>query len=237
MGICESCHAGCCRSFAIPLTGADIIRIERELKLPFWDFACRWADPNGAIARNYAPHLRFSDEPGTPFIIALMHEVSSIFVKTTKCRFLIECPPDEGRPLGQARCGIYKSRPMTCRAFPTKFDAAGELALIEDIPSHARDVTIPVYQLCPRPWEPSDVDPIEGLQDLAVARYEMNFFKSLASVWNRNPQPWSVFPEFLHRVYDRRVSHEPISHQVEMAPQILKFDQIWEQGRSRTKAA
>src|SRR5690349_20889324 len=110
MSLCESCHAGCCRSFAVPVTGADILRIERELGLNFWDFACRWADPNNRIAKSLAPHFHFADEPATPFTVCLRHEVSAIFAGATKCRFLMKCPPDAEHPLGLARCSIYNSR-------------------------------------------------------------------------------------------------------------------------------
>ena len=65
MSPCEDCHAGCCRSFAVPVSGADIMRIENGLGLSFWDFVCRWEDPDGRIALNYAPHFFFEDEPET----------------------------------------------------------------------------------------------------------------------------------------------------------------------------
>ena len=94
MSPCESCHAGCCRSFAIPLSGADIIRLENGLGLTFWDFACRWADPEGIIAQNYAPHFFFEDEPQTPFVITLIHDESIYFPATTRCRYLVEGQPD-----------------------------------------------------------------------------------------------------------------------------------------------
>ena len=96
--ICESCHAGCCRAFAVPVTGDDILRIERDIGLEFWDFVCRWADKDGQIARNHAPHFHFSDEPQTPFVICLAQEQSLFLGETAKCRFLVECPPDDEAP-------------------------------------------------------------------------------------------------------------------------------------------
>jgi hypothetical protein len=59
--MCESCHAGCCRAFAVPITGADILRIEGRLGLDFREFACRWSGPDGAISRNAAPQFVFDD--------------------------------------------------------------------------------------------------------------------------------------------------------------------------------
>jgi hypothetical protein len=184
------------------------MRIEHGLGLSFWDFVCRWEDPDGRIAQNHAPHFFFEDEPETQFVISLMHHESEYFKETTRCRFLTEGAPDEDHPLGQARCGIYNFRPGACRVFPTKFDAANELAVIQDIPERSREGNAEVYDLCSRPWEPSDLDPVQPLHDLVVVRYEMQFFRSIAELWNRNPRAWSVFPDFLRLVYARRVVRE-----------------------------
>ncbi len=205
MSPCTSCHAGCCRSYAIPLSGADVIRIERGLGLSFWEFACRWADPDGRIAGRYAPHLHFADEPQTPFVLCLLQRASDVFRGSTKCRFLMECPPDEAHPLGTARCGIYAHRPAACRVFPTKFADGSDVAEILEVPNMGRTEEHPAYSLCPRQWETADIDPLQAPQDLAVARFEMQFFHQVAALWNRTPGPWSLFPEFLHQVYARRV--------------------------------
>ena len=205
---CESCHAGCCRSFAVPLTGADIITIERRLGLSFWDFVCRWADPTGQIAHGLVPHFFFPDTPETPYVICLLHSDSVFLPGTTKCRFLIEGPPDDAHPLGQARCGIYGSRPSACRVFPTKFNPTADLVLLCNIPKTGRSEAHPAYDLCPREWELSDVDPVQSVQDLVITKYEIAFFTEIARSWNQSPRPWNVFPEFLHIVYSHRVRHE-----------------------------
>ena len=202
---CDSCHGGCCRSFAVPVTGADILRLERALPLEFWQFVCRWADPQGHIARNHAPHFHFADEPATPFVICLMHSQSHFLHGTTKCRFLMECEPDEAHPLGRARCGVYGQRPGACRAFPARLDESGELVLLTGVPERGRAGGERAYDLCPRPWEPADVDALTAIPDLIVGRHEMEFFRRLAEIWNRRPQSWSVFPDFLRLVYDNRV--------------------------------
>ncbi len=205
MSPCDSCHSGCCRAFAIPVTGADIIRIERGLKLGFWDFVCRWADPDGTIARNNAPHFFFEDEPNTPFVICTTHAPSAFHEGSTKCRFLMECTPDEENPIGASRCGIYNHRPSSCHAFPMKLDDSGELTILYQVPKHGREDKNPLYDLCPREWEIEDIDPIEAPQQLSMAHYEINFFNQVAQIWNRNPREWEVFPEFLHIVYNNRV--------------------------------
>jgi Fe-S-cluster containining protein len=225
MSQCDSCHAGCCRSFAVPVTGADVLRIERELGLAFWDFVCRWADPHGSIARKHAPHFYFADEPQTPFVVCLTHAKSHYLNGTSKCRFLNECQPDAEHPLGVARCGIYASRPMACRAFPTKLNQTGELAIIYDIPSHGRNQENAVYDLCPGEWKPSDLDPLQTVQDLVVAKYEMAFFHQLARLWNRAPRSWSLFPDFLTLAYSGRIIREEDAAE-NAEPETIKFPAV-----------
>ncbi len=185
MGICDSCHGGCCRAFAVPVTGADIIAIRRKLGLPFEEFVRRTPDPSGRISNGAVPHFSFNDSPDTPYVICLTHAPSVFHARSTKCRFLIESQPDEEFPLGRARCGIYGVRPSACRVFPTKFNATNDLAIVCDIPDRFRDNTNPAYTLCPRPWAPEDVDPIQAVQDLAVVTYELAFFRQVAELWNR----------------------------------------------------
>ena len=205
MSLCAGCHSGCCRSFAVPVSGADILRIERDLGKDFWEFVCRWSDPQGMIAGDYAPHFRFADEPQTPFVIALKHQKSQLAPEVSQCPFLVECVADDEHPLGTARCGIYSSRPAACRVFPTKFDDSQQLAIISHVPEYGRADKNPLYQLCPRQWTPEDIDPLDTMQDLAVARAEMDFFKQLAAIWNRQPQSWLAFPDFLRTIYAQRV--------------------------------
>lgn len=223
MSPCQSCHAGCCRTFAVPVTGADILRIERSLKMDFWDFACRWADPQGEIARKYAPQFHFADEPETPFVICLSQASSHFFPKTRKCRFLTEGAPDAEHPLGQARCGIYNSRPGACRAFPTRLNVEGDLAIIYDVPSPRKPDEKPhVNDLCARQWEPADFDHLDTLQDLALTQFEMKFFHQIAAIWNRVPRDWNVFPDFLRLVYANRVISEADSAEA-ANPRTLAF--------------
>jgi Fe-S-cluster containining protein len=208
MGICDSCHAGCCRAFAVPVTGADIVAIKRRLGLPFDDFIRRLPDHSGRLANGAVPHFAFEDTPATPYVICLSQTRSEFHANSNKCRFLIECAPDEEFPLGRARCGIYGVRPSACRVFPTKFNATNDLAVVVDIPERLRQNANPAYTLCPRPWQPEDVDPIQAVQDLAVLKYELAFFWQVADLWNRSPKSWSAFPQFLEIVYSKRVTRE-----------------------------
>lgn len=209
MSLCQGCHAGCCRSFAVPITGADMLRLEQETGQNFWDFACRWADESGAIAGNYAPHFHFADEPATPFVICLQHVPSAHHPGTARCHFLQESAPDETRAVGAAHCGAYSGRPAACRVFPTKFDVNNQLPILHAVPEYGREERRPEFRLCPRQWTPQDVDPLQAARELVVARYEVQFFHQLAALWNQQPGPWEIFPEFLREVYANRVSPIP----------------------------
>lgn len=240
MSPCEGCHAGCCRSFAVPVTGADILRIQQNYDVNFWEFVCRWEDPDGQIARNFAPHFRFADQPEMPFVICLSHSGSKVFPTTSKCCFLVEQPPteeDPEHPLGTAHCGIYEHRPAACRTFPTRFNESEELAVIYDLPASGRAASQhPAYSLCPREWEPSDLNPLELLPDLAVAKFEMRFFHQMASIWNRSPRLWGMFPQFLELVYANRILRAP--SQAEEHPEVIAFPTKQEpQEKSRRRAA
>lgn len=189
----------------MPITGADILRIERDTARTFDDFACRWADPNGKVARRIAPHFYFADEPQTPFVICLRHDDSVTHSGTSKCGFLVEEPATEEQPLGRAHCGLYTHRPMACRSFPMKLNATGELTILYDVPQRGRKEDHPAYTLCPRPWRPDEVDPIQAPQDLAVTKFEMDFFHTVALAWNRTPRSFEDFPAFVRFVYANRV--------------------------------
>jgi Fe-S-cluster containining protein len=215
MNQCATCHAGCCRSFAVPVSGADILQIARAHQISFWDFVWRWADPHGLVARKYAPHFYFRDEPETPFTICLKPRESTSHPGTTCCTFLVEGAPTAERPLGISSCGIYDDRPSACRAFPTRLNQSGELAVLHDVPVTARPGGHEAYRLCERPWQPFELDPIRQVQALVVAQFEMKFFWKVAEGWNQNPGDWSAFPEFLELVYANRVCDAETAEQLD----------------------
>jgi len=210
----------------VPVTGADIGRMERALQLDFWEFICRWEDRDGAISAGVVPQFRFDDDAEIPYVICLLHEPSQTFPQTTKCRFLVEQPPIPESPLGRATCGIYDARPSSCRVFPTRLSESGSLAVLHDVPPHGRPSDpSPAFKLCPRPWDVGEVDPVAAVQDLIVVQFELRFFRQVANLWNRSPGSWADFPEFLRLVYTNRVRPQPPADETELpsSRSILKF--------------
>lgn len=209
MSPCAGCHAGCCRSFAVPVTGADLLRIEAELGLDFAQVGCRWEDQDGLISNGVVPQFHFADEPETPFVICLRQEASQLFRRTTKCLFLQETPPDGQHPLGQAACSIYDSRPLVCRVYPTRLSSSGMLAEVHAVPAHGRPQDPhPIYNLCPRQWTTDDLDALQAVQNLVLAQFEHEFFAQVAAVWNKVVEDFALFPEFLREVYRARIVME-----------------------------
>ncbi|MEM9703964.1 MAG: YkgJ family cysteine cluster protein, partial [Planctomycetota bacterium] len=197
---CDECHGGCCRSFAVPVTGADVFRLTRETGLAFWEVACRWPDPDGSIARGYAPSLYFAEAPGEPTVLCLTHRPSETLPGSTRCRFLEEGEPTAEHPKGISRCGVYDRRPSACRAFPIHFSTDGQLVRLHEVPPRGRDGAHPAYDLCPRPWTAEDVDPLTAPGELAAARWEMDFFRRIAAAWNRAPRSADLFPAYLEAI-------------------------------------
>ena len=202
---CENCHAGCCRAFVVPITGSDVLRIEKT-GLTFWDFAVRWSDPDGQIARRLAPQLYFADAGDEPFVLGLMHTASETLPGSGRCRFLRETTPTEDTPLGRGECGLYEHRPATCRVFPAKFDSGRELVQLEPIAQNGRPADPhPAYSMCPREWTARDLDAVETPAAIATAEHEMTFFHKVAALWNRRRGDWVDFPPFLRLVYGARL--------------------------------
>lgn len=211
------------------MTGADVIRIERAGH-SFWEFACRWEDPEGKIAGRYAPQIRFADEPETPFVLCLLQKPSDTYPGTGRCGFLREATTDaEGNPQVPG-CSIYESRPAACRAFPMKFDPSREVVELHAVYDPPRAASNAAYKLCPRPWSPSDIDGVDAAQVLASAEYEASFFAKVVQLWNRTPGEWTAFPDFIRLVYASRVRVEAVPEpESEVGPVLLPIDRYRDQ--------
>jgi Fe-S-cluster containining protein len=171
-----------------------------ELKVPFWKFVCRWADPSCAISRGVAPHFFFDDDRQTPYVIGLRQTESRLFRGTRKCVFLEETDPAGRLERGTGRCSVYEHRPSACRIFPARVDEAGALDALA-VRECSDDIEHEVYELCPRRWSVSDLDPVAAVEDLRACASEMELFHAIAQRWNDQPGPWPFFPDFLELIY------------------------------------
>lgn len=197
---CAGCSANCCREYAVPLTGQDIARIAADQSLVFWDFVCRWEDPEGLISRGIVPQFRFADEPETPFVIGLKPIESEQRPGTRKCGFLEEV--SDGPAGCTARCSIYESRPVVCRVFPFHRNEGGRVGIQPGVERGTQSVA-GRPALCPSRWRLSQDQTEQAEADLDRCRDEMALLRLLADRWNRQPGPWELFPEFLRIVFSR----------------------------------
>lgn len=218
MNACRTCHAGCCRSFAVPVTGSEILRLMRGTGLPFEAVADRWPDPADRISRGVAPHWRFEDSPETPWVLALKHRESGLHQGTSMCGFLTEFEVQSagskaastGCGTTAARCSVYEQRPLACRLFPFARSAEGAIHFPPQ-PAFGRDEPHTAYRLCPHPESPDEATARELHRAFDVAAVEMAFFRGAARIWNAEPRPWSMFPDFLEAIEEIRAARRNIA--------------------------
>lgn len=221
--MCDTCHAGCCRAYHLLITVYDALRISQDLALPIGEFVAmvpQTADGSKRLGDQHHP-IRFSD-PGyedTYFYLGLKRVDSRLAPGTLKCYFLQEWSRAEdaaGRgdhPGAKiiGRCGIYASRPLMCRAYPTSLHADGNLAFIGDPKVVDLQKTNAIYTLCPEPWSPAAFGPdcTTVVQNLALNRYEVSFQNKLVDEWNTNPRALREFFPHAVRCYGARLRAIP----------------------------
>jgi Fe-S-cluster containining protein len=221
--MCDTCHAGCCRAYHLFITVFDALLISRDLNLPIAEFVTMVPQNDEGVKRlgNLNRPIRFSD-PGfedTYFYIGLKRVESRLFPGTVKCFFLQEWHRAEpvaarGNHPGATvagRCGIYGSRPLMCRAYPSHLHPNGALGLIGN-PKPAELVkTNAIYNLCPDKWDAASFgsDPTQVVHNLVLNRYEVEFQNKLIEEWNANPRPLRDFFPFAVACYANRFRLAP----------------------------
>lgn len=210
--MCDTCHAGCCRAYHLFITVFDALQISRDLSLPIGEFVTMVPQNEEGAKRlgNVHRPVRFSD-PGfedTYFYIALKRVESRLIPGSVKCYFLHEWQRSEpiatrGDHPGAkvaGRCGIYGSRPLMCRAYPSFLHPNGALGFITNPKPADLSKANPIYTLCPDKWDAqsfgSDATPV--VHNLVLTRYETEFQNKLIEEWNLNPRPLKAF--FPHAV-------------------------------------
>lgn len=220
--MCDTCHAGCCRAYNLIITVFDALQISRDLTLPIGEFVTM-VPRNAEMAKQMgALHhpLRFSD-PGyedTFFYIALKRVDSRLFPGTLKCYFLQEWKRNDpvherGQHLGStvaARCGIYGSRPLMCRAYPS-FLHDGALGVITNPKPSGLEKSNAIYTLCPEKWSTASFgsDTTQLVHQLVLNKYEIEFQNKLIDEWNANPRSLKEFFPFAALCYGNRFRVAP----------------------------
>lgn len=216
MKICESCHSGCCRNYAVGLTGYDILNIAKTLNVDPVSFVqiIPVKDENDIEYKSkYAALFRFTDVEDTFYLFGMRMTESQLVQGTIKCHFLLEWYLNPHKPSLDsiiARCGIYNCRPLTCSSFPYKLDTTEKFANVLDLTSNNNKGVHPVYNVCSRKITRDDLpESSDGiLQDLVMRKYELEYFKDMAEYWNQKPGTIDEFLAFMKITYQNRVNVE-----------------------------
>ncbi len=216
--MCDTCHAGCCRAYHLFITVFDAMQITRDLNLPIGEFVTMVPHDAAGVKRVGDMHtpLRFSD-PGledTYLYIALKRVESRLVPGTLKCYFLQEWQRTEpvaarGEHPGAkiaGRCGIYGSRPLMCRTYPSFLHQNGALGFIANPKPADLAKANPIYTLCPEKWTAQSFAPdtTQAVHNLALSRYEIDFQNKLIEEWNAAPRLLKEFFPYAVACYASR---------------------------------
>jgi len=214
MLICESCHSGCCRKYAVALTGYDILNISKTLKidpLSFAEISPVENDENIEYQSKYTALFKFTDENKDIFYrFNLKMNESELVPGTLKCQFLLEQYSDPSNLCIEGivgRCEIYSCRPFVCAAYPAIFDATEKQGVIKNVGAKSKSSEHPIYNLCSRKITSEDfADSLDQIMKALIMRkYELEYFKNLADYWNQKPGSLNDFLSFMATVYQNRV--------------------------------
>ncbi|OGI19562.1 MAG: hypothetical protein A2287_07630 [Candidatus Melainabacteria bacterium RIFOXYA12_FULL_32_12] len=212
MQICSNCHAGCCRKFNAHLTGYDILKIKRNLGLDYLYFVqiAPVKEENIDKIIEQTALFKFTNLGNDEYYTFHMKRVKSrYFPDSYKCMFLQEWDGEDFLlPVDKviSRCGIYESKPLTCSIFPSKLHDDGLIG-VSGNPKNNNTTGNPAYDLCPRLLEEKDIEDFSdnAVQNLVLYKYEMDYFKSLAKVWNEYPSDFARFIAYLEAAYKNRI--------------------------------
>lgn len=221
--MCDTCHAGCCRGYHLLITGYDALRMSRDLSLPIGEFCTMLSfslEQSRRFEHNYVP-VRFSD-PGCEakrFFLGLKRIESRLQPGTVRCYFLNEwerghdAPNRDDHPGRRivARCSVYGSRPMMCRTYPTSLHqniSVGFIATPRPIDLESKNE---IYKLCPEQWtaEQFSTDATTVLHNLAINRFELDFYNQAVAEFNKKPRAVKEFFPFLASAYENRFRTAP----------------------------
>jgi len=213
MEICNSCQGGCCRNYTVSLTGYDILNISKTLSVQPSSFIQIIAVEEGADIEYKSKHaalFKFSDYGKDKYyIFGMKMSESTIAPGTAKCQFLLEWNLDDNNPTPEgiiARCGIYNCRPLLCSAFPTKFDETEQFGIMVNASAFSQNFDHPIYKTCSKKPSAEDIsNPDEIMKILVLKKYEVDYFKILATQWDKKSGTLMEFLDFMAKAYQNRV--------------------------------
>lgn len=230
-GPCDTCHAGCCRSYHLFITAFDAFRVARDLGVTVGEFATMTVFDAADAVRYEEEYtaLRFTDQPEDKrFFLALRRIDSALFPGTHKCYFLQEWrreneAPERGEHPGRhtlGRCGIYSSRPMVCRTYPTSLHPTVPVGLINTPPPPQMPESQEAHTLCPEEWTAANfgVEPTRVIHNLAIRRFEREFYNQAVAEFNAENHPLPEYFPFMLRVYEHRFRDAPKPHAAKSSP-------------------
>jgi uncharacterized protein len=168
---CSDCPGACCHNLAITVSIVDVARIVRALHLPVHDLLARYVDEDPK-EEPYVFRIRRQ-----PISLALMPNGSRV----CGCPFLVFVGD-------HARCGIYESRPGTCRVYPFS-DEGGKVF-------HKPDT------LCPDQFSPGGKERKRLQKAIDVYQKEWGIHGQFCAEWNANPPRNASFEKLLDFVDD-----------------------------------
>lgn len=222
-GICDTCHAGCCRSYHLVITAFDALMIAKDLGLPVAEFTTFFTVKGEVNESNWGKNstIKFGDPKlvGSNFAIGLKKVESALNPGTTKCYFLQEWLLQEpiiarGDHPGAriaARCGIYHSRPHMCRTFPAVLHSNRAIGFITNPVPTPLSEHHEIYKICPEKWTPEafSPDPAKVLHTMILTDYEIEFQNKAVEEWNRNPGLAKDFFPYMANSYAGRLRLMP----------------------------
>jgi Fe-S-cluster containining protein len=150
---CATCAGRCCREYRVQVTVADVRTLAAGTALHPSDFV---------RLEECEPNRGFRLRPGGP-----CHELVLIRNPSTgACVLLMEIGP------GIARCGVYPSRPLVCRNFPTML-RLGAVAVREEV------------KCGPGAWNLATMDVNTYRRDLTRSDAAWKEHWTLVNIWNR----------------------------------------------------
>lgn len=211
---CSSCLAGCCRRFDVPLTGFDIIKIQKALNLEYYEIAQLIPVKEDSYEKNSKATgvFKFNNfDAGEYFTFYLRNIKSKYIPDSYKCMFLQEWNGEDfllhDRPGIKARCGIYNIRPLICSVYPARLHENELIGVVKNPTKHLEKPDNPAYNLCPEEYDEKEffTDSDEIIKNLVLYKYEVNYFQFLAEVWNQNTCDFGLFYNFLEESYKNRI--------------------------------